>query len=174
MPHPRLILGGAEDVVDGDFEWCELFFSVGFCLVPRGLFVDSAGSLILALLECNKLWLRLFPLTVIFRGAVGCAPARIFNLHVLLDPKDDVPHRGDFVFHQMLVERVSGLQPTDEHCRRNIFSVVIYLSHLALDITNVMLEALLGFHLDGEEVIDVLLEFVSGNELIVKKLASPL
>jgi len=47
-----LVLDGAEDVVNEDFEWCELlFFSVGLCLVLRGLLVDDAESPIMALLS---------------------------------------------------------------------------------------------------------------------------
>jgi len=59
----------------------------------------------------------------------------------------------------VFVKGVGDLQSTDEHCRCNIFIAVIYQSHLALEITNVMLEALYGLHLDGEEVVVVLLEF---------------
>ena len=161
-----LVLHGAEDVINGDFEWCELFFSVGLCLISRGLFVDGAGSPILALLGCSKLWLQLFPLTVVFRGVVGCASCRIFNLDVLLDPEEDVPHLVDFVFHQVLIKGVGDWQPTDEHCHCNVFVAVIYQSHLTLEITDVVLKALLGLHLDGEEVITVLLEFMSGYKLI--------
>ena len=130
--HPRLVLDGAEDVVDGDFKGCEFLFSVGLCLVSRGLFVDDVGSSILAL-----------PLTALFRGAVGCVPSRIFNLNVFLDPKEDVPRLDNFVFYQVLVG-LDDLQPTNERCRRNVFVAVIYMSHLALEITDIVLEALPG------------------------------
>ena len=51
------------------------------------------------------------------------------------------------------------LQHTGERCHHKFFVAVIYVSHLALKITDVVLEALLGFHFDGEEVIVLLLEF---------------
>jgi len=68
----------------------------------------------MALLESNRLWLWLFPLAILFWGAVGCALGCVLNLDILLDPEEDVPHLGDFVLHQVLVERVGGLQTTNE------------------------------------------------------------
>ena len=44
----------------------------------------------------------------------------------------------------------------------------MYLSHLALKITDVVLEVLLGLHLDSEEMIVVLLKFASISELIIE------
>jgi len=162
-----LVLDGAEDVVDDDFEWCELlFFSIGLCLVPKGFSVDGVGSPILTLLGCCKLWLRLFPLTTLFRGTVGYVPGSIFNLDVVLDPKEDVPHFSDFVFNRVLVKKVGDLQLTNECCRHIIFITVMYLSHLALVITDVVLEAIPKLHLDGEKVIIDFLEFMSGSKLI--------
>jgi len=76
-----------------------------------------------------------------------------------LDPEEDVSHLDDFVFHQVLVKRVDDLQPNDERCRRNVSVVTIYMSHLPLEITDVLFEALPRLHPDGEEVIIVLLEF---------------
>ena len=43
------------------------------------------------------------------------------------------------------------------------------MSHLALKITDIVLEPVPRLHLDGEEMINVLLEFVSGSELIVER-----
>jgi len=61
--HPRLVFDGAEDLVDGDLEWCEVdLLFVGLHGAPRGLFVDCAESLILILLWEGILWLRLLPL----------------------------------------------------------------------------------------------------------------
>jgi len=111
-----------------------------------------------------------FPLIVLFWGAVGYAPCRIFNLNVLLDLKEDVSHVCGFMLHQILVKGVDDLQPSDESCCRNVFIAVIYLSHLSLKITDVVLEILLGLHLDGEVVIVVLLEFMLGSELIIEGL----
>ena len=49
--YPFLIFDGREDVVDRDLKRREiLFFSADFCLVPRGLLIDVAGSPILPLL----------------------------------------------------------------------------------------------------------------------------
>jgi len=42
------------------------------------------------------------------------------------------------------------------------------MSHLALKITDIVLEPVPRLHLDGEEMINVL-EFVSGSELIVER-----
>ena len=88
----------------GDFERGELFFSVGLHLVPRGLLVDGTKSSIMALLGSNRLCPQLFPLAVLFRRAVGCALDRVLNLDILQDPKENVPHLGDFVLQQVLVE----------------------------------------------------------------------
>ena len=85
----------------------------------RGLLVDYAGSLIMALLGGNRWRVWLFSFTVPFRGAVVCTPGRVFNLNVLLDLKEDISHLGDLILHQVLVERVYDLQPIDECCRRN-------------------------------------------------------
>ena len=52
--------------------------------------------------------------------------------------------------------------------------VVIYQGHLVLKITDIMLEALFGLHLDSEEVITVLFRLSRGSVLVVKRLASPL
>ena len=72
-----MVLDGAEDMVNIDFEWCELlFFSVGLCLVLRGLLVEGTGSMILALLRCSEWWRRLLPLTSLLRGVVGCTLGR--------------------------------------------------------------------------------------------------
>jgi len=56
----------------------------------------------------------LFPLEALLRGAVGCALSHIFNVNVLLDPKEDVSHLGDLMLHQVLVNGVGDLQPTNE------------------------------------------------------------
>ena len=63
-----------------------------------------------------------------FCGALGCALGHVINLDILLDPKEDIPHIGNFVLYQVLVERVGDLQLIDERCRRNVFIAVIYLS----------------------------------------------
>ena len=50
-----------------------------------------------------------FPLADLFGRVVGCALGHILNLDILLDLKEDVPHLGDFVLHQVLVESVGDL-----------------------------------------------------------------
>ena len=51
MSHPRLVFDGAENVIDGDLELCEVgLLSAGLRGVPWGLFVDYVESLILILL----------------------------------------------------------------------------------------------------------------------------
>ena len=47
---------------------------------------------------------------------------------------------------------------------------LLYLSHLALEITDVVLEAIPELHLDGEKVIIDFLEFTSGSKLIIEGL----
>ena len=77
----------------------------------EGLFVDGARSPILALLGCNKLRLRLFPLTALLRVAVGSALDRIFNLNALLNPEEDVFHLRDLVLHQVFMKGVGTCSP---------------------------------------------------------------
>jgi len=72
-------------------------------------------------------------------GAIGRTPSRIFDLHVLLRPDENVPHLGDIVLHQMLVEQVGDLQPTGECSGGYVFIAVMYQSHLALEIVDVVL-----------------------------------
>ena len=94
----------------------------------------------------------------------------ILNLDVLLDPKKDVPHLGDFVLHQELVQRVGDLQPTDEYCDNYILIAVIYQDHLTLKVIDIVLEALSRLHLDRKEVIVVLLKLTPRSILIVEDL----
>jgi len=49
---------------------------------------------------------------------------------------------GDIVLHQMLVKLVGGLQPTDECSGNYVFIAVVYQSHLALKIVDVVLRVL--------------------------------
>ena len=66
-----------------------------------------------------------FSLTALLSGAVACAPGHVFDLNVSLNLEEDVSHLGNLVFHQVLLEKGSDLQPTDERCLRNIFIVII-------------------------------------------------
>ena len=60
------------------------------------------------------------------RGATGRGLSRLFYLDVLLSPDEDIPHLGDVILHQMFVERVSNLQPTDEGDSDYVFFIVVY------------------------------------------------
>ena len=62
------------------------------------------------------------------------------------------------------------MQPTDECCHCNVFIAVLYLRHLALKTTDMVFKALSGLHINGEEVINVVLEFAPGSELTVEGL----
>ena len=50
------------------------------------------------------------PLCLSLEGAVGRTLGSILNLNILLGVRDDVPHLGKLVFHQILVEGVDDLQ----------------------------------------------------------------
>jgi len=49
-----------------------------------------------------------------------------------------------------------------------VFVIVVYFGQLILKVTNICLEAIRGPHLNGEEVVVVLLEFLTGR-LLSKK-----
>jgi len=68
----------------------------------------------------------------------------------------------------MFVKGVGDLQPTDEYSDNHIIIAVIHQGHLALEITDVMFEALLGLYLDREEVIVVLLRLHPGSILVIE------
>ena len=107
-----------------------------------------------------------FPPYPPFGKSDHCAPGRILDLDVFLDPKEDVFHLDDF--YQVLVEGVSDLQPTDEHCDSYILVAVIYQSHLTLKVIDIMVKALFELHLDREEVIVVLLKLMMQSVLAVE------
>jgi len=50
----------------------------------------------------------------------------ILDLDVLLGPREDVPHLDDFILHQVLIERIGDLQPTNERHDSNIVVAVIH------------------------------------------------
>ena len=77
-------------------------------------------------------------------------------MDVLLGVGADDPYLGDLMFHQMFVEGVGDLHSTNEHGDTHIVIIVIDQSHLALEIIDIMLEALPKLHHDDEEVIVVL------------------
>ena len=77
------------------------------------MFVDGAGSSILILLWEGRLWLRLLPFILSPGKAIDCVPGCILDLDVLLSTREGVAYLGDFMLHQVLVERVGDLQPTN-------------------------------------------------------------
>ena len=104
----------------------------------------------MALLGSGRWELRLSPLIAPLRGAIVCTSGRIFNLNVLLDLKEDVSHFGDFMFHQVLVERVT-CSPL-----MNATAIMSSLHYKPKPSINGVLQILFGLYLDGEEVVDVL------------------
>ena len=81
----------------------------------------------------------------------------ILDLYVLLSSREDVPHPGDFMLYQVFAERAKNLQPIDEHCSNHVAVAFIHQVHLALEITDMILEALSRLHLNCKEVIAFLL-----------------
>jgi len=86
---------------------------------------------------------------------VGRTSGNILNLNILLGTSEDVPYLGKLIFHQMLIEGVGNLQPSDERGDSHVVIAVIHQSHLALKITCILLEALLRIHFDDEEVVTI-------------------
>jgi len=94
----------------------------------------------------------------------------ILDLDIFLGPREDVPHLGDFILHQVLIEGEGDLQPTDECYGSHVIVAVTHQGHLALKITDIVLESLSRLHLDYEEVIIVFLQLSSGSVLVVEGL----
>jgi len=134
------------------------FIPVGLGEVPSRLVVSSDLTA-RGLLQ----WNRLRPLFLYFTPSLGewLAELRsIFNLNILLDASENVPHLGDLVFHQMLVEGMGDLQSTDERGGSHFVITVIHQGYLALEITDIVFEALSELHLSCEKVVVVLLELL--------------
>ena len=70
----------------------------------------------------------------------------------------------------MLVDLVDNVQPTDECCDSYILIAVIYQGHLTLKVIDIVFDALIGLHLDCEEVIVVLLKLKTRGILVVEGL----
>jgi len=62
------------------------------------------GEVVVEILTWGKLLLWLFTLGSLFRGVIGRTLSHLFNLHIPLYPDKNVPHLGDIILHQMLVE----------------------------------------------------------------------
>jgi len=116
----------------------------------------------------EELCLRLLDLRPLSREATGHGPSCLFYLDVLLSPYEDIPHLGDDILHQMFVKKVNDLQPTDEGVSGYVLATVVYQGHLVLKVIDIILQALSRFHLDREEMVVVLLEFLSRRKLAVE------
>jgi len=68
------------------------------CKILCGL-VYCFDVLILILLRGNKLWFLFLPFIPSFGRATSFVPDSILYPYVLLSPREDVPHPGDFVLH---------------------------------------------------------------------------
>ena len=75
-------------------------------------------------------------------------------------------------FTKCFVEGMVGLQFGNECLRNNIVATIINHSHLVMNITNVAFDGLSWLHFDGEEVVAVLLKFLSRGVLIEKCIAN--
>ena len=73
------------------------------------------------------------------------------------------------MLHQVFIG-VGNLQPTDERSGNYVVIAVIHQCHLTLKITDLMFEALSGFHLDREKVISIFLKLRSGSILVIESL----
>ena len=88
---------------------------------------------------------------------IGYISGCTLHLDVLLNLREDVPYFGDLMLHQVLVEGVGDLQPTDERDSSHIVIVLIHQSHLVLKITDILLEIFPEIYLDGEKVVAIFL-----------------
>ena len=79
-------------------------FMFDSCVCVPGWFMDS-GGVVVWIFPRGKLLLRLLALGSLFRGVIGRTPSRLFDLHVLWCPDENISHFSDINFHQMLVER---------------------------------------------------------------------
>ena len=70
----------------------------------------------------------------------------------------------------MLVQQMGESQPANECQSGCVFIVVVYLGQLILKVANVCLEAIGGPHLDGEEMMVILLELLAGGILSEEQL----
>ena len=110
------------------------------------------------------------PFIPLFWRVTGLTPGSILNMYAFLSLREDVPHPGDFILHQVFIERAEDLQPTDEHSGSHIIIAFIHHDHLTLEITDVMFKSLSRLYLDCEEVIVVILNLPSRSLLVIKGL----
>jgi len=168
-PDLRLVFDGVKHMVDRNPEWnkvrlCSVILVRLVCMLrwfmDSGRFVDwvlPRGGCCFGFSSSDPCL-----------GAIGRTSSRLFDLHVLLRLDKNISHLGDIVLHQMLVEQVDDLQPTDEYSGGYVFIAIVYQSHLAMKIIDVVLQALPWFHPNLEEMIVVPLELSLKSELIVE------
>jgi len=78
------------------------------------------------------------------------------------------------VLQEVLVQRVGDLQPANECECRDILTIVMYFGQLILEEANVHLETDGWSHMDGEEVVLLLLELPSEGVLGEEQLGKTL
>ena len=121
--------------------------------IPSGL-IHSSDRSAPGFLWRNRLCLLLLHFAPSLGRVVIITSVNVLNLNILLGASEDVPHLGDLVFHQLFIEGVCDLQPTNE--RGHVVIAVIHQNHLALKITDIVFETLFKIHLECEEVVALL------------------
>jgi len=77
----------------------------------------------------------------------------------------DLTPIGDIILHQLFIQWVGDSQPADKYESGDIFVAIVHFGQLALEEVDVRLETVVGSHLDGKEVVVVLLECQAGGVL---------
>ena len=157
---PRLVFDGVEDMVVRCPKWNE----VSLCFTFLTRFECTLGSLV----NRGRVVAQILPLGELWLWLLDLGSLCLFNLHVLLCSDKDVPHLSNIVLHHILVERVGDLQPTDKRCGGNVFVEIVHQHQLALEVADVIFQALPWFHFHCEEMVIILLKLPSNRELVVK------
>ena len=89
-------------------------------------------------------------------GAFHC----FLQLDIWLGSVQDPTPTSD-ILHQMFIHRVGDLRPANECESGNIFTAVVHLGQLTLEVADIRLETVRGSHFDGKEVVVVLLELLT-------------
>ena len=63
---------------------------------------------------------------------------------------------------------MGDLQPTDERCSGNVFIAFVHQRYPALEVADVVFQALPWFHFYHEEIVVILLKLSPGSELIIE------
>ena len=166
MLHPGLTLDDFGDVLDRELQLGEsIIHSVSsewvLLSVLEQMFPKSA---LLATRvidgEAFVIWLwSLFVIAMVERR-VGRAFHCFLHLNVRLGSVQDLTPTSDIVLHQMFVQRVGDSQSANE-CAGDIFTAVVHLGQLILEVVDKHLETVRRSHLDGKEVVIVLLKLLA-------------